>query len=87
MTEKQMPTFRYAVVYLNGSTDATAYVKASYLQEEGSLVLFKDAFHSVVFAVNAHALIVAQCEGVVRTDADRDDYDDREQPRYDRDER
>jgi hypothetical protein len=57
-----MPTFRYTVTYADSSGTAYVGVNACYLQEEGKLVVFKDASHAIVFAVNAAALVAVQRE-------------------------
>jgi hypothetical protein len=62
----RLPMYRYTVQYGNGSEGgAVASVEASYIQEEGSLLMFKDANHAVVFAVMLHALGAVQREGLV----------------------
>lgn len=57
MAERHIPTFEYWVEYMCGDKISLIGVVASYLQEEGRLIVFKDAGHSVVFAVAGNMLL------------------------------
>lgn len=57
-TSGVLDTYTYAVEYLSAGTAITiAEVEASYVQEDGSLVVFKNASHAIVFAVNRQSFI------------------------------
>jgi hypothetical protein len=65
MTNDLLPTFRFLVTYAQSGGESVVGVNASYFQQDGKFVLFKDPFHNVVFAVHTDAMLCAVREGVL----------------------
>lgn len=65
MSNDPLPTYQYLVTYAQSGGESVVGVKASYFQQDGKLVMFKDAAHGTVFAVHADAMICTSRQDVL----------------------